>query len=72
MGVGLLTAKGTPERSARTMIGKWKRDYGGDLVAEILLGAMTNNPTAPIPYITKALQNTSVNLTGGVDSRLLA
>lgn len=51
-----LTANGIPDPKARSMIGKWRRDYGDGEVAAAIAEAQKDAASAPIPLVTAILQ----------------
>lgn len=55
-GVPLLVGAGTPERSARAMLGKWRRTYGDGAVLDSLAAATAESVSDPIPWLTRALE----------------
>lgn len=58
-GVPLLQSTGTTDRHARSMLGRWRKDYGDGAVLDALAFAQTVSPSEAIPYITKTLENRS-------------
>ena len=54
-GVALLTRNGTPEKKARSLVGKWRSQVSDEKLAGILVGA--GRATEPVAYVTKAVQN---------------
>jgi uncharacterized protein YdaU (DUF1376 family) len=55
-GVPFLTERGTPERQARSQIGKWLRDSGAEAVYDALAAASKSGTQDPIPYIEEVLK----------------
>lgn len=55
-GVALLTAAGIPDRNARSVLGRWRKEYGDSSVLTALSRCQVERPEAPIEWITKALQ----------------
>lgn len=55
LGVALLTGTGTPEKQARSLVGKWRGQVGDEKLASILMGA--NRATEPVAYVTKAVKD---------------
>lgn len=60
-GVPFLVECGTAEKSARSLIGKWIKDYGGKEVFEIFKAAKAAGTGDPVSYITKGLKSGSTN-----------
>lgn len=56
-GLRVLTDGGTPEAQARSMIGKWRRDFGDGAVLDVLARCHAEAPEEPIPWITATLRN---------------
>lgn len=55
-GVAILTATGSPDRDARSMLGKWRKDYGDSAVLTALSKCQVERPEVPIEWITGALK----------------
>jgi phosphoglycolate phosphatase-like HAD superfamily hydrolase len=55
-GVGILVAGGKRESSARSMIGKWRKDHGDEATFEAIRQAQKAGPSEPISYITACLK----------------
>nr|WP_053000378.1 DUF1376 domain-containing protein [Sphingomonas sp. Y57] len=55
-GVPLLTAGGSTPGAARSMLGKWRRDYGDGAVLDALAAAQAEAVSAPIPWINRTLE----------------
>lgn len=55
-GVRMLVDTGTPERQARGVIGRWRKQHGTEAVRLALDDAAHASPTAPIAWITAALK----------------
>lgn len=58
-GVPLLTGSGTTDANARSMLGRWRSDYGDGAVLDALSAAAAESPSQPIPWIRRALENRS-------------
>ena len=54
-GVTLLTAAGVPTQNARSLIGKWRREYGDGAVMEALAACKIRGISDPVGWIVKAL-----------------
>jgi hypothetical protein len=54
-GVKLLGESGCSERNARTLVGKWRRDSGGEATLAALRAARAEAITEPIAWITARL-----------------
>lgn len=55
-GVPFLVEQGTPERQARSLIGKWLRDAGAPALFDAMAAAKKSGTGDPVPYITEALK----------------
>lgn len=55
-GVNVLTASGTPDRQARSLIGRWRKEYSDSAVLTVLSRCQVEQPEVPIEWITKTLQ----------------
>lgn len=55
-GIKILMATGLPEKRARSMLGKWRSEYGDGPTIAILSRAEIVRPEVPIEWITRALQ----------------
>lgn len=64
-GVEFLIRHGTPERQARTLIGKWRKKHPDEQIFQAFASASRAGAVEPISYITKIL-------VGGEDERLKA
>ncbi|BAI95829.1 hypothetical protein Sj15T_01680 [Sphingobium sp. TA15] len=56
-GIALITSAGTPERQARSWLGKTRRDYSVEAVIAAISQAKRNSASDPIPYMERALKN---------------
>jgi len=57
-GIALLTSAGQTEKSARDMIGKWRKDLKDDVkLMGLLVSAREQDAAEPIAYVTKAVRN---------------
>lgn len=54
-GVRILGSSGTVEKSARSLIGRWRRDFGDDLVALAIAAAESRSISEPVAWIPKFL-----------------
>lgn len=54
-GVRLLGDTGTPEKHARSLIGKWRKSHGDEACREAINAAFDNGITQPIEWIEKRL-----------------
>lgn len=54
-GVQLLTGAGVRPDHARSMLGKWRKDFGDGAVVEALMLARQMAPSAPLEFVTKTL-----------------
>lgn len=66
-GVPYLTARGVPDRQARSTIGKWIRDHGATRLHEAMRAASDAGTHDPIPYITRFLQPKPDAVAGALD-----
>lgn len=55
LGVGVLTAAGQTETSARSLIGKWRRDHGDGEVLAALTDCRTRAISNPVEWMPKRL-----------------
>jgi hypothetical protein len=55
-GLVILQEAGHDERSARSIIGKWKKTYSESVVIAVLARCQSSQPEQPIEWITKGLQ----------------
>jgi hypothetical protein len=62
-----LTSTGVPDRQARSVIGKWRSDLGGDehRLIKIATDAQRRGVSEPVGYITKAVNNVVAKQLGG-------
>lgn len=57
VGVRILTGSGTPERQARSLIGRYRKDLHDDgRLLTILLSVERERPVDPVGYLAKAVQ----------------
>ena len=69
-GVQMLTAAGKTEAQARSMVGKWRKDFTDAEVMRALSSAQRSNASEPVSYVTEALKRSScVYSVGGVRIR---
>ena len=54
-GIRVLGRAGTPDKQARSTIGKWRRDFGDQSVALAIAAAETRNISQPMEWIPKRL-----------------
>ena len=55
-GVAYLVRSGAKEKSARSLIGRWRKDHGDKAVFEALSGAARAGVADPVAYITRVLR----------------
>lgn len=55
-GVPLLMGAGITEKNARSMLGRWRSDYGDGAVLDALSSATAESPSEPIPWIRRTLE----------------
>lgn|GEM_PF-2773212 len=55
-GVPLLTASGMTDRNARSMLGRWRRDYKDGAVLDALSAAQGETPSDPVAWINRTLE----------------
>ena len=55
-GVRLMTASGVSEPQARSLIGKWRRDFGDGLVTAAVANAENESATDPVSFIAACLK----------------
>lgn len=55
-GVSILTASGRNDREARSMLGRWRKEYSDSEVLTALSRCQVERPSEPVEWITKALQ----------------
>lgn len=55
-GVEILKAAGHDDRQARSIIGRWKKNYSEGAVLAVLARCQITQPEMPVEWITKALQ----------------
>lgn len=55
-GVPLLMDSGSTDRNARSMLGRWRRDYGDGAVMDALAAAQAEAVSDAIPWITRTLE----------------
>lgn len=63
-GVAVLTDGGIPDRQARSVIGRWRKEYSDGAVLTVLSRCQVERPTQPIEWITRALQAESRRASG--------
>lgn len=54
-GVRLLTGAGSPEKSARSLLGKWRREYGEIAVMAAVLRCEAEAASDPVAFVTATL-----------------
>lgn len=62
-GVSILTAAGRSDRQARSIIGRWRKEYT-DTVLLAVLPRLPSNTSEPLEWLTKALQAELAHSTG--------
>lgn len=55
-GVAILTVSGRTDREARSMLGRWRKDFSDSQVLTALSRCQVERPSEPIEWISKALQ----------------
>lgn len=55
-GVALIVAAGGTDRNARSLIGRWRKEYSDSAVLDALSRCQVEQPSQPIEWITKSLQ----------------
>lgn len=55
-GVPLLTAAGLSAPNARSMLGRWRRDFGDGAVLDALAAAQVEHPSDPVAWINKTVE----------------
>jgi len=55
-GVPLLTSTGTPDRNARSLLGRWRQKFGDGAVLDALSAAQHQTPSDPVAWITATLE----------------
>lgn len=60
-GVKFLVGKGTPERQARSVIGKWRKDHDDRDIFDAFAAARKEGVVDPVPWITARLKPRSDN-----------
>ena len=53
--VAMLAASGVPASQARSLTGKWRRDYGDGVLIEAITDCQTRGVTNPVEWLAKAL-----------------
>jgi hypothetical protein len=56
LGIGLLVAAGHKDREARSILGKWRRDFGDSAVLSALLDCQAKNIANPVEWMPKRLK----------------
>lgn len=56
VGVAILTASGTPEKQARSLIGKWRKGHDDAKVLQGLLDCRAASISEPVEWLTKRFQ----------------
>lgn len=56
-GVTILTASGRNDREARSMLGRWRKEYSDSEVLTALSRCQVERPSEPVEWVTKALQS---------------
>lgn len=54
--LGYLIANGTSERSARSLVGRWRKEFGNGAVIDAIAAARRNAPSDPVAWIAAALK----------------
>lgn len=52
-----LIQRGTPEKKARTVLGRWRSKFGDGAVIDAVSIAMRNSASEPVGYVSKILKN---------------
>lgn len=68
-GVDLLTSTGSTDKNARSMLGRWRSDYGDAAVLDALAAATAGEVSNPIPWIRRRLEGSHGKLTSLRGSR---
>jgi hypothetical protein len=55
-GVAILTVSGRTDREARSMLGRWRKDFSDSQVLTALSRCQVERPSEPLEWIAKALQ----------------
>lgn len=55
-GVPLLMGSGGTDRNARSMLGRWRRDFGDGAVMDVLASAQAEAVSDAVPWITRTLE----------------
>lgn len=55
-GLSILTAAGRNDRESRSILGRWRKDFGDPAVLVCLSRSQTEDPSDPVEWMTKALQ----------------
>lgn len=66
-GLDYLTANGVKQPHARSLLGKWKRDFGDPLTLAGLIEAQKNSISEPVAWITKFLEARRKAAANGAD-----
>jgi hypothetical protein len=56
LGIGLLVAAGHKDREARSILGKWRRDFGDSAVLSALMDCQAKNIANPVEWMPKRLK----------------
>lgn len=54
-----LTISGTPERQARSILGKWSKEYGDQAILDCSIAGAKEAPHDPVSWMTAALKSRS-------------
>ncbi len=54
--IPMLTTAGTPDRNARSLVGRWRKDHGDGAVLDALSAAQLETPSDPAAWITATLE----------------
>lgn len=68
-GVAILTTAGVNEKTARSIIGRFRKDHSDSAVIAVLSKCQTERPSAPVEWITRALQAEAQRSGSGVRTR---
>ncbi|QHL90982.1 hypothetical protein GVO57_09325 [Sphingomonas changnyeongensis] len=55
-GLRVMIALGVPEREARSMLGKWRKNFGDAATFDAVCTAEAEAPSDPIPFISRVLE----------------
>lgn len=61
LGVTLLTASGHDERASRSIVGRWRKEYGDPRVLEALLDPVTKTKSDPVSWMPRRMGTAPAN-----------